>query len=163
MRRVVLPLLLALAACRQAPPPVETVVFHYEKSVEGVVRESTFKELPLRAVLGEGRLLAGLEESLRALKPGEERSFALPPEKAYGPRDPKLVETMAVADFGAMADQLVPGARILGMRDGQAQKAVVEKVENGRVTLDFNQPDAGKTVTFRLRLVSREPGAHQDP
>ncbi len=123
MRRALLAVILSAAACRQAPPPVETVVFHYEKSVEGVVRESTFKELPLRGVLGEGRLLAGLEEALRTMKPGEEKVVALAPEKAHGERDPKNVSVMPVADFGDMAPQLVPGARILGMRDGQSPES----------------------------------------
>lgn len=157
MRRLAVLLLMAPAACRQGPPPPQTVFFHYEKSVEGVIRDSTFAEVPLRATLGKGELLAGLEECLRSLAPGEEKSFVLPPEKAYGPRDPSKVETMKVSDFGELAAQLVPGARVYGMRQGRSEKAVVEKVEAGRVTLDFNPPDAGKTVTFRLRLVSREP------
>lgn len=155
MRRAGL-LLLTLAACRQGPPPPETVVFHYERSVDGVSRDSTFAETPLRATLGQGQLMPGLEECLRVLKPGEERVFVLPPEKAYGPRDPLKVESVPVADFGEMSAQLVPGARVYGVRRGRSEKATVEKVENGRVTLDFNPPDAGRTVTFRLRLVSRE-------
>lgn len=117
--------------------------------------DSTFAEQPLRATLGEGRLLAGLEHCLRQLKEGEERTFTLPPEKAYGPRDPSAVETMPVAEFGEMAPQLVPGAKVFGMRRGKPEKATVLKVEKGAVTLDFNPPDAGKTVVFRLRLVSR--------
>lgn len=161
MRRaasLLLPLLLLLpaAACRRGAPEPETVLFHYEKSVDGVVRASNFGEPPLRAALGRGQLLAGLEDCLRAMKPGEERSFALPPEKAYGPRDPSKVETLPLSDFKGMESQLVPGARVYGARGGRTEKAVVEKVEGGRVTLDFNPPDAGKTVTFRLRLVARE-------
>lgn len=147
--------LLLLGACRGAPAP-ETVVFHYEKKVEGVLRDSTFAEQPLRAELGKGQLLAGLEDCLRQLKEGEERTFTLPPEKAYGPRDPAAVETMPLADFGEMASQLSKGAKVYGMRRGKPEKATVLKVEKGVVTLDFNPPDAGKTVVFRLRLVSRE-------
>lgn len=120
------------------------------------MRESTFAEQPLRAELGQGQLLAGLEECLRQLKEGEERVFTLPPEKAYGPYDPAAVETMPVADFGDMASQLAKGAKVYGMRRGKPEKATVLKVEKGVVTLDFNAPDAGKTVVFRLRLVSRE-------
>jgi FKBP-type peptidyl-prolyl cis-trans isomerase 2 len=147
--------LLLLAACRGASAP-EAVVFHYEKKVDGAVRDSTFAEQPLRAELGKGQLLAGLEECLRQLKAGEERTFTLPPEKAYGPRDPAAVETMPLEDFGEMRAQVAPGAKIYGMRRGKPEKATVLKVEKGVVTLDFNPPDAGKTVVFRLRLVSRE-------
>lgn len=133
----------------------EYAVFHYELSVDGVKRDSNFGENPLRAELGSGQVLPGIDEALRQLKPGEERVFLLPPEKAHGPHDPRKVETVPVADFGDMAPQLVPGARIFGTRQGKAEKAVVEKVADGRVTLDFNPPDAGKTLTVRLLLVSR--------
>lgn len=133
------------------------MLFHYEKSVDGRVVDSSFGEEPLGAVLGRGELLAGLEDCLRQLKEGEERRFTLPPEKAYGPRDPSAVETLPVSDFGDMAPQLVPGAKVFGMRRGKPEKATVVKVEKGMVTLDFNPPDAGKTVVFRLRLVSRAP------
>jgi FKBP-type peptidyl-prolyl cis-trans isomerase 2 len=142
--------------CGAAPPPPEAVVFHYEKKVDGRVIDSTFAEQPLRAELGQGQLLAGLEECLRQLKEGEERVFTLPPEKAYGPRDPAAVESMPLEDFGDMRSQVAPGAKIYGMRRGKPEKATVLKVEKGVVTLDFNPPDAGKTVVFRLRLVARE-------
>lgn len=158
-RRAGLALLLGLTACRperSEPPATETVVFHYERSVEGVVRDSTFGEAPLRAPLGQGRLLAGLEECLRALRPGEERTFVLPPEKAYGPRDPAKIETLSAEALGTQAGRLVVGARVYGVRAGKSEAASVVRVEKGRVTLDFNAPDAGKSVTFRLRLVSRE-------
>lgn len=123
--------------------------------MDGRVIDSTFAEQPLGATLGQGQLLAGLEDCLRQLKEGEERTFTLPPEKAYGPRDPSAVETLPLSEFGDMAPQLVPGAKVFGMRRGEPEKATVVKVEKGRVTLDFNPPDAGKTVVFRLRLVSR--------
>lgn len=162
MRAAALLALLLAAACGRVPAGPEDVLFHYEKSVDGVSRDSNFDGPPLRARLGGGQLLPGLEEALRSMRPGEERTIALPPEKAYGPRDPKKVESMRVEDFGAMASQLAPGARIYGTRAGRSEKATVEKVEGGRVTLDFNPPDAGKTITFRLRLVSRRP-AGADP
>lgn len=158
MRRAAPLAVLALAAaCSKAPAGPEYVLFHYEKSVEGVSRDSNFDGPPLRAVLGEGKLLPGLEEALRGMRPGQVKTVALPPEKAYGPRDPAKVEVMPVSDFGPMAKELTPGASILGARAGRAEKAVVEKVENGRVTLDFNPPDAGKTITFRLSLLERGP------
>lgn len=147
----------ASTGCRRAEPQPVHAVFHYELSVDGVKRDSTFAENPLRAELGKGRLLAGIEEQLLAMRPGEERTVSLPPEKAYGPRDPLKVETMKLSEFGEMAARLAPGARVLGTRQGRAEKATVEKVEGGVVTLDFNPPDAGKTLTLRLRLVSREP------
>lgn len=154
-RRAVLALLLLPAACRRAAPAEEAVAFHFEKSVDGAVADSNFGEEPARAMLGTGQLLPGLEDCLRRLEEGEERTFTLPPEKAYGRRDPSAVESLPLADFGAMAKDLAPGARVYGMRRGKPEKATVRAVESGVVTLDFNPPDAGKTVTFRLRLVSR--------
>jgi FKBP-type peptidyl-prolyl cis-trans isomerase 2 len=155
VRAAVLALLTALAGCRKAPAGPETVAFHFEKSVDGAVKDSDFGEAPQKAVLGAGELLPGLEECLSAMRPGEERACVLPPAKAYGERDPSAVETLPVKEFGMLAKDLAPGARIYGTRRGKAEKATVVSVARGVVTLDFNPPDAGKTVSYRLKLVSR--------
>lgn len=156
MRAAAAAVLLALSACKPAEPPaLLSVTFHYEKSVDGKVTGSDFAEEPQTAEFGTGALLPGLEECLGAMRPAEEKTCVLPPEKAYGPRDPAAVETLPLAGFGDMAKDIVPGARVYGMRKGKTEKATVVSVVKGQVALDFNPPDAGKTVTYRLRLISR--------
>jgi len=57
----------------------------------------TYKPLPL--LVGGGRVFPGLDEALAEAKVGELTTVEIPPEKAAGARDPKLVENIALREF----------------------------------------------------------------
>ena len=38
--------------------------------------------------MGSGQMIAGFEEAILGMENGEEKTFTIPPEKAYGPSDP---------------------------------------------------------------------------
>ena len=154
--RLVLALLLPLAACRRDARVHrgDTVVLRYELSCDGAVVESDLDGEPATVVQGAGDVPPGADEALLGMAPGEEKRLELPPEKAFGPRDPARVERMPLAKLGALADGLKPGRKVMGFRDGKAETARVIAIENGTAVLDFNSPLAGKTVVYRVRIVS---------
>ncbi len=47
-------------------------------------------------VVGAGQMIEGFEEAVVGMRVGEEKTATLPPEKAYGARDPSLVMIMPV-------------------------------------------------------------------
>src|SRR3989304_4014746 len=51
--------------------------------------KKVYTEVPV--VVGSGRLFAGLDEALLASTIGEAKEAVIPPEKAAGSRDPRLV------------------------------------------------------------------------
>ena len=151
-------LLLTAAACRRDGRihRGDSVVLSYELSADGAVVESNFDAEPAAVVQGAGQVPSGVDEALIGMAPGEEKRLELPPEKAFGRPDPARVEVMPLAQLGDLAKGLKPGRKVMGFRDGKAETARVLSIEGGKATLDFNPPLAGKTVVYRLCVLSRE-------
>lgn len=149
----------ALTACHRAAAvrPGDSLLVSYELSVEGAVLETNFAQAPLSVVQGKGALPPGADAALLGMTVGQEKRVELPPEKAFGPHDPNLVEIMALSGFGELAAGLAPGKKVAGFRDGRQQTASVVSVDGGKVVLDFNGPLAGKTVVYRLRVIALDP------
>jgi FKBP-type peptidyl-prolyl cis-trans isomerase 2 len=53
-----------------------------------------------------------------------------------------------------MGKDLAPGKVVLGLRDGKAARARVERLDGKSVWLDFNHRLAGKEIYFRLKVLS---------
>ncbi len=105
---------------------------------------------PLLVIVGEGRVLKGLEEHIESSgEVGKEFEIEIPPEKAYGPRDPSKVRIFNARDL--LRNGIVPevGKTVeIGNAVG-----VIKAVSGGRVLIDFNHPLAGKTLVCKYRIV----------
>lgn len=159
-RAALLPTLLLAAACRRDARvrPGDAVVLRYELSAGGAVVESDFDGDPVTIVQGTGQIPPGADEALVGMAPGEEKRLVLPPEKAFGPRDPARVELLPLSRLGKLAAGLKPGRTIMGFRDGKPEEARVAAISGGRAALDFNPPLAGATVVYRVRVLSSDIG-----
>ncbi len=104
-------------------------------------------------VLGRDKVLKGLEETLSGLRKGQNRRAELPPARAFGPFDPGRVEKIPRERFGDMLAGLKPGQTVQGLSDGRPAAARVVEIGPREVTLDFNHPRAGKTVTLEVRVL----------
>jgi len=108
--------------------------------------------VPELFIIGEGRYVKGIEEAVRRAEEfGREYEVEVPPEKAYGPRDPKKVRVLSRKMF--LKNNIVPevGKEVtLGNSTGR-----VIAVGGGRVTVDFNHPLAGKALVFKFRLIKK--------
>jgi FKBP-type peptidyl-prolyl cis-trans isomerase 2 len=102
---------------------------------------------PLVFALGQGMFLPGIEEFLINKKTGEYQ-VDLTPDKAFGKRDPKLIQTMSLAVFKNQKTNPYPGA--VFNFDGKTAKVL--SVSGGRVTVDFNHLLAGKEVEYKIEL-----------
>ncbi len=121
---------------------------------ERLYKESEIYESKLM-VVGEGWMLKTIEESLPNFKLKKTASIEIPPEKAFGPRDPEKVKLVPLRRLTTRG--ITPQ---LGMRielDGKL--ATVRTMGSGRVQLDFNPPLAGKTliydVTIQMKLETK--------
>jgi FKBP-type peptidyl-prolyl cis-trans isomerase 2 len=103
------------------------------------------------AVVGRGRLFEGLESALIGAKIGEAKEVLIPPEKAAGARDPRLVELRTEREF--LRQEINPD---VGMEVSISGKhGIVTAVSAGRVRVDFNNPLAGKTLKYVVRVTRK--------
>ncbi|MGB9853947.1 MAG: FKBP-type peptidyl-prolyl cis-trans isomerase [Candidatus Bathyarchaeales archaeon] len=119
---------------------------------ETAKKERLYKEgeiyEPKLVVVGEGWVLKALDESLTTMDIGKPATVEIPPEKAFGARDPEKVKRVPLRQLTAKG--ITP---TLGMRleyDGKI--AVVRAIGAGRVLLDFNPPLAGKTLVYEVTV-----------
>lgn len=103
---------------------------------------------PKLVVIGEGWVLKPLDESLTTMEVGKSSSVEIPPEKAFGERDPNKVRRVPLKQL--IAKGINPS---LGMRvEYDGKMATVRAVGAGRVLLDFNPPLAGKTLVYDVTV-----------
>jgi len=132
----------------------------FDTTLENVAKEKGLYKAgdvyePKLIVTGEGWMLKALDESLLTLEVGKTASVEIPPDKAFGDRDPEKVKLVSLRRLAARG--ITPR---LGMRlEVDGKPAIVRTMGSGRVQLDFNPPLAGKTlvyeVTIRRKLVEK--------
>ena len=103
---------------------------------------------PVTIIVGETNLIKGVEEAIESMKEGEEKTIEIPPEKAYGKRDPNRIVVTPLKEFKARNITPYPGM-VIQTEEGYAR---VQSVNGGRVRLDFNHELAGKTLKFTLKV-----------
>jgi len=132
----------------------DCVKVHYQGSLDdGQVFDSSQDREPLEFTIGEGRVIAGFEDAVVGMTPGEEKSVRIPCAEAYGPRREDMV---AVFNSGQFPENLAPAVgQILQLKrdDGMLIQVMVTDVTDDQVTLDANHPLAGKDLIFDLKLV----------
>ena len=125
----------------------------FDTTIEEIARkERLYKEgeiyEPKLVVLGEGWILKALEEEILKLDVGTKSTIEIPPEKAFGPRDPEKVKLVPLKRL--VAKGITPQ---IGMRvEYEGKMATVRTVGAGRVQLDFNPPLAGKTLVYEVTV-----------
>ncbi|MGC8564087.1 MAG: FKBP-type peptidyl-prolyl cis-trans isomerase [Fervidicoccaceae archaeon] len=106
---------------------------------------------PILIVIGEGRVVKGLEETIKEMNEGEEKEVEIPPEKAYGVRDPSKLRRIPLREFRKGEVEPIPG-RIVEIN---GVPAVIRDVSGGRVLVDFNHPLAGKVLVYKVKVVKQ--------
>jgi len=113
----------------------------------GIYKEGTRYE-PMLVVVGEGWVLKGLDDSLVGLEVEKPSSIEIPPEQAFGVRDPTKIRMIPASRFRRQDVRPYPGAQI----EVDGRPAIVRSVGAGRVQVDFNPPLAGKTLVYDLTV-----------
>ena len=103
---------------------------------------------PRLVVVGEGWVLKALDETLLKFKIRKNESVEIPPENAFGPRDPEKVKLIPLRRLVARGITPKLGAQI----EYDKKLATVRTIGSGRVTLDFNPPLAGKTLVYEVSI-----------
>ena len=133
----------------------DLVKVHYTGKLEdGTVFDSSEQNKPLEFVVGEGKLIAGFEEAVIGMEPGESRTVQIPADKAYGPHNDRMVMVIdrdkVPENINPVVDQMLK----VQQKDGKTFNVKVTKVTDTSLTLDANHPLAGKDLTFDINLAA---------
>lgn len=114
-----------------------------------------FKEnvsyVPVPILVGSGRVFEGLDEAIMNSWVGEDREIVLPPEKAAGPHDPKLVEQIPLREF--LKQDIEPK---VGMEVNIRNRlGTVMSVTPRTVRVDFNRKFAGRALRYKFKVVCK--------
>lgn len=101
---------------------------------------------PRLVVTGEGWLLKALDEALLTFKLNKKETVEIPPENAFGNRDPEKIKLVPIKRLATRGITPRLGAQI----EYDKRLATVRTMGSGRITLDFNPPLAGKTLVYEV-------------
>ncbi len=98
--------------------------------------------------VGEKQVVPGLDAAL--VNKDEKKSFtvALPPDQAFGKKDPKLMQLVPLQTFHKQQINPFPGLQL----NLNGMLGTVRTVSGGRVIVDFNHPLAGRNVTYEVTI-----------
>jgi len=138
----------------------DTVTIYYTgRKQNGEIFDSATEEKPLRFELGEEGVLPDFSAAIVDMAEGERKEFTLVPAQAFGDKQPELVQALPRKSLGKGIDPK-PGM-ILGMileRDGVQHQvpALVTEVGSDTVTVDYNHPLAGETLSYEVTVKTIE-------
>jgi FKBP-type peptidyl-prolyl cis-trans isomerase SlyD len=120
---------------------------------EGEIVEETSEDKPLEFIFGTGRMLQMFEEKLDGLKAGEEFSFKLTADEAYGQvnEDAKVEIPKNIFEVnGQIDEELIKVGNMVPMQDahGNRLNGIVLDITDEHVKMDFNHPLAGDDLYF---------------
>ncbi len=104
---------------------------------------------PRLVSVGDGWVLKGFDEVLLNANLNEETTVEIPPEKAFGVRDPNKVKLIPLRKLGDKADEVSVGDVI----EIDNRVGIIRSISSGRVQIDFNHRLAGRTIEYRFKVV----------
>jgi FKBP-type peptidyl-prolyl cis-trans isomerase SlyD len=136
---------------RIAPAKLVTLTYRITDT-EGLVLEQN--DMPVSYLHGGYSDMFGkVERALEGKAAGDVVEVTLNPDEGFGDHNPDLT-------FTDDLDNVPPEFRRIGAEvemqneAGDARTFIVTRIENGQLTVDCNHPFAGKTVCFRIEILS---------
>jgi len=123
---------------------IETTIEEVAKANK-IYKEGAKYEPKLIAV-GKGWILKALEEEIQKLNVGDKATIEVPPEKAFGNRNPSKIKVIPLRKFG---ENVNVGDQV----EYNGQVGTVISINSGRVQIDFNDRLAGKTLIYEVEII----------
>ncbi len=121
---------------------------------EGKIIEATTKDDPFLFISGNEQILPKLEENIGEMLIGSKRTVVLEPENAYGKFSDSAIQIVNRSEFPEGTELKIGMGYYADTPDGRQMPFTIKSVEGDNVTLDFNHPLAGQTLTFEVELLN---------
>lgn len=143
------------------PNHVYTINFTVKTS-DGTVMDSTENHEPFSYVAGTDSVLPKLEEEVGNMLISSKKTVTMAPEDGYGSYVEEAVQVAKRENFPEDAD-LKPGMEFVATGpEGEQMPFHILKVDEEGVTIDFNHPLAGETLTFDVELLDVRPATPEE-
>jgi len=135
------------AKVKETGEPFDTTNEAVSKSAHLHKEGETYE--PKLMVVGEGWMLKPIDEAFTTMEAGKPATIEIPPEKAFGPRDPEKIKRVSLKQlYEKGIERPSIGARI----EYSGKMATIRSMGAGRVLLDFNAPLAGRTLVYEITI-----------
>jgi len=133
------------------------VTLHFSLSLnDGAIIDSTFDKQAAKFEFGDGQLPEGFQSFLAGMSAGDKNEWQVPPEKSFGMPNPNNQQIMKRKDFPADME-LAEGLMVSFADANQSElPGVVKAFDENEVTVDFNHPLAGETLSFKVEIIAVE-------
>jgi len=131
-----------------------TILVHVTmKLSDGSAADSTkVNNKPAKIIMGDQSISAAFEAQLLGMATGDSKEFSLEAVDAFGESNPDNIHYMDLDQFSSDVPAEV-GNIITFTQPGGELPGMIKAVSGNSVTVDFNHPLAGQTVTFVIDLV----------
>ncbi len=132
-----------------------TLVVHITmKLADGSAADSTkVNNKPAKIIMGDESISPAFEHRLLGLTAGESKEFTLEATDAFGDKNPDTIHYVDGSKFSAEAPAKVGNIITFTQPGGVELPGMITEVSGSSVTVDFNHPLAGQTVTFIIDVV----------
>jgi peptidylprolyl isomerase len=169
-------LLICLSGCTAQQPVVkanDTVKVYYSVSFPGQTAfESNKNGNPLEFTVGTGQVVKGFDSAVIGMSPGQTKTVTVAPEEAYGPYRQDLVNTMNKEKVLTTLAELNQTGNLIPINFTGLGPVYIWKTDQNTtgylrfynetedtVTVDENNPLAGKDLVFTITLVEIIPSS----
>lgn len=121
---------------------------------DGTLIDTTFGKKPVEFVIGEHKVIRGMEEAVVGMKAGDNKIVDIPPEKAFG----HVREELIVPDVpkSELHHNIKPAEGMTLQWDlptGPPLTVRITQVKEDVVSFDGNHLLAGETLTFEITMI----------
>lgn len=122
---------------------------------DGPVVETTDEKNPLVFISGQKQTLPLFEANILMKGEGDEYSFRIVAENAYGERNEDMVVELDKSIFGGLEEGALAVGNDIPMADSMGRKLIgrVMSLDGEKVKMDFNHPLAGKDLYFTGKIL----------
>ncbi len=125
----------------------------FDSNIEEEVKKLDPKAKPekLLIVVGQGMVITGLDAALEGKEYGKAYEVDIAFKEGFGPRRKEMVKVLPLKIF--TEKQVHPQVGMMLTMDNTMAKVIA--VSGGRVTVDFNNPLAGKDLHYSFTVVKK--------
>ncbi len=108
---------------------------------------------PLEFTIGENMVIPGFEKAVLGLEVGDEKTFKITANEAYGETKEELKQKIPKEAFPKDQEVKEGMVILLNAPNGEQFPVKIDSVTESEVVVDLNHPLAGKDLTFSIKIL----------